>query len=319
MWSATERRTQPMKIDDDFAANALEGLSKRPKTLPSRFFYDARGSELFERITDLPEYYLTRTEISILKASAAEMLEGIGEDAVLVEFGSGSSLKTEILLNQKPQPSTYVPIDISRSALESAAARLSGLYPGLEVWPLVGNFARGVAFPPEIAGRAKIGFFPGSTIGNFTPLEAIGLLESMRLALGPGSLLIIGVDLRKDVNILLRAYNDSQGVTAAFNLNLLLRANRELGADFDLSVFRHEAVYDSARGRIEMHLVSLEAHIVRLAGQSIRFGKDETIHTENSYKFEVEQFQGIARSAGWTPARVWMDEDGFFSLHELLA
>lgn len=318
MWSATERETQHVEMDDDFAASALEGLSKLPKTLPSRFFYDACGSELFEQITRLPEYYPTRVETAILEAHAAEMLRELGEGAVLVEFGSGSSRKTEILLNQTPQPWAYVPIDISRSALESAALRLAALYPELEVRPLVGNFTRDVAFPPEIAGRVKIGFFPGSTIGNFTPQESVGLLQAMRLALAPDGLLIIGVDLKKDVDVLLRAYNDSQGVTAAFNLNLLRRVNRELGADFDLCGFRHQAIYDSAKGRIEMHLVSLKTQTAQLARRTIRFRKDETIHTENSYKYEIEQFREIARSAGWTPGRVWADENSFFSMHELM-
>jgi dimethylhistidine N-methyltransferase len=318
MWSADERQTQPVEMDEDFAASALEGLSKRPKTLPCRFFYDARGSELFEQITSLPEYYLTRVETAILEAHAAEMLRGIGAGGVLVEFGSGSSRKTEILLNQTPQPSAYVPIDISRSALESAARRLGALYPRVDVRPLVGNFTHGVAFPSEISGRRKIGFFPGSTIGNFTPLEAINLLQSMRAALAPDGLLIIGVDLKKDADVLLRAYNDSRGVTAAFNLNLLRRANRELDADFELSAFRHEAAYDSAKGRIEMHIVSLKTQTAHVARQPIRFLQDETIHTENSYKYEIEQFHEIARSASWTPGRVWTDESRLFSVHELM-
>jgi dimethylhistidine N-methyltransferase len=304
-------------LDEDFAASALEGLSKPAKTLPSRFFYDARGSALFEQITELPEYYPTRVETAILEAYATEMLLGMGEDAALVEFGSGSSRKTEILLNQTPQPSTYVPIDISQSALETAASRLGARYPKLEVRPLLGDFARDVALPPEVAQRQKIGFFPGSTIGNFTPIEAIALLEAMRLALAPDGVLLIGVDLKKDVDVLMRAYDDSQGVTAAFNLNLLRRANHELGADFDLSAFRHEVIYDSEKARIEMHLLSLKNQTVRLARKPIPFRQGETIHTENSYKYEIEQFRSIARSAGWKAGRVWTDELSLFSVHEL--
>jgi dimethylhistidine N-methyltransferase len=313
MRSATEGA-----LDEDFAASALEGLSKQTKTLPSRFFYDARGSELFEQITELPEYYPTRVETAILEAHATEMLLGRGADAALVEFGSGSSRKTEILLDRTPQPSTYVPIDISQSALETAASRLGARYPKLEVWPLLGDFARDVALPPEIAQRRKIGFFPGSTIGNFTPIEAIALLEAMRPALAPDGVLIIGVDLKKDVDVLIRAYDDAQGVTAAFNLNLLRRANHELGADFDLNAFRHEVIYDSEKGRIEMHLSSLENQTVQLARRSFPFRRGETIHTENAYKYEIEQFRAIARSAGWKAGRVWTDELSLFSVHELV-
>ena len=229
----------------------------RSKTLPCRFFYDARGSELFEEITRLPEYYPTRTEAAILEAHAAEMADGVPDGGVLVEFGSGSSLKTEILLRQLPRLGAYVSIDVSDSALKDATARLAARFPTLDVRPIVGDFSYPVALPPDLAGRHKTGFFPGSTIGNLTPAEAGRLLRVFRRVLSPGGRLIVGVDLKKDARRLVLAYNDAAGVTAAFNLNLLARINRELGGNFDLDAFRHEAIYNPREGRIEMHLESM--------------------------------------------------------------
>lgn len=304
---------------DDFALDVVSGLSKARKSLSCRFFYDARGSELFEEITRLPEYYPTRIEAAILEANAAQMIADAGADTVLVEFGSGSSRKTEILLDHAPNLGAYAPIDVSSHALDDAKSRLAQRFPALDVRPIVGDFVRPITLPAEIAGRRKIGFFPGSTIGNFTPLEALRLLRSMRLALTPAGRLIVGVDLQKDATRLLAAYNDVKGVTASFNLNLLGRINRELDGAFDLDGFGHQAIYDAHEGRIEMRLVSRKNQTAGAAGRDFRFRRGEAIHTESSYKYTIDQFHQAARSAGWTPKRVWTDGEGLFSVHELVA
>jgi dimethylhistidine N-methyltransferase len=304
---------------DGFAAAVLDGLSRPHKSLPCRFFYDARGSELFEEITQLPEYYPTRTETAILGANAAEIVDGLPADGVLVEFGSGSSLKTEILLRQLPRLGAYVCVDVSDSALAAARARLASRFPGLDVRPIVGDFSRTVTFPADLAERPKTGFFPGSTIGNLTRADALRLLAAFRAGLAPNGRLIVGVDLKKDARRLHMAYNDPRGVTAAFNLNLLVRINRELAGTFDLGAFRHEAIYNPREGRIEMHLRSLRRQVVGVLGRPFHFGADERIHTENSYKYTVAQFHDLARSAGWEPHRVWTDGDDLFSVHELVA
>lgn len=319
MTRETARAPRPAAASDDFGRDVVDGLSRPRKRLSCRFFYDARGSRLFEDITRLPEYYPTRTEAAILAANARRMIADAGGDAALVEFGSGSSRKTEILLEQAPTLGAYAPIDVCDDALEAARRRLAKLFPRLSVRPIVADFCRPVALPAEIAGRRRIGFFPGSTIGNFTPIEATRLLRSMRLALSPAGRLIIGVDLKKDADRLLRAYNDASGVTAAFNLNLLARINHELGAGLDLGAFRHEAIYDEREGRIEMRLVSKKDQAASIAGREFRFRAGETIHTENSYKYTIDQFRRTARSAGWTPRRVWTDDEKLFSVHELIA
>lgn len=303
--------------DREFADAVLSGLSQRQKSIPSRFLYDARGSALFEEITRLSEYYPTRTELGILSAHAAEMVEGLGEDGVLVEFGSGSSVKTELLLAQAAPGITYVPVDVSRSALSEAVARLSARFPQLDMRPVVGDFSKSIALPQALDGRPAVGFFPGSTIGNFEPRDAIDLLHAFGRGLPPSSRLVVGVDLKKDARTLVRAYNDSKGVTAAFNLNLLRRINRELGADFDLGRFRHVALYVPRFGRIEMHLESTALQEVRLLGRRFRFAAGESIHTENSHKFTIAEFQGLAVAAGWQTGGVWIDERGLFSVHEL--
>lgn len=304
---------------DDVACAALAGLAKTQKSLPSWLFYDARGSELFEEITRLPEYYPTRTEAAILKTAAADIAADTPIGSVLVEFGSGSSRKTEILLAALPTLSAYAPIDVSQSALDEATGRLALRFPGLRVVPTVGDFVAPLALPGRLAKRPRLGFFPGSTIGNFAPDEACGLMKRMAQTLGPLGRLVVGVDLRKDSSILLPAYNDSAGVTAAFNVNILARLNREAGADFNLDGFAHSAVFNAAEGRIEMHLVSLEPQRVTIGGRSFDFADGESIHTENSYKYSVPQFQDFARRAGWTPHRVWTDPRQMFSLHELVA
>lgn len=319
MTKATQGPLAPAPQDDDFARLVTEGLSRPRKSLPCRFFYDAAGSALFEDITRQPEYYPTRTELSILKAHAARMLESDQPEEVLVEFGSGSSIKTEVLLREGRALRTYVPIDISRTALEEARRRLRARFPGLDVRPLRADFSRALRLAQDLAVAPKLGFFPGSTIGNFAPAEAAGLLRAMRETLSPDARLLIGVDLEKDPGLLIRAYDDARGVTAAFNLNLLARINRELGATFDLGAFRHKAIYNRAESRVEMHLVSLEDQTVKVGAARFCFRAGETIHTENAYKYSLDAFRATARAAGWTPRRVWMDEANLFSVHDLAA
>ena len=302
---------------DDFRQAVVEGLSNPRKSLPCRFFYDARGSELFEQITALPEYYPTRTEAGILSQYAAEIARAVPADSLLIEFGAGSSLKTEILLDQVAQHITYVPIDVSPSALSAAAHRLEQRYPSLEVRPIVADFSQPIELPPDLQKRARTGFFPGSTIGNLTRPEVIGLLAAFGTALDVGSSLIIGVDLKKDARRLVLAYNDSEGVTAAFNINLLTRINRELDATIDVEAFRHEAIYNPREGRIEMHLVSLRDQDATVSGRRFHFRDGESIHTENSYKYTVDEFQDLARKAGWASVNVWTDEAKQFSVHIL--
>ena len=317
MGRAAEQPLGYFCAESDFAASVLKGLSGRRKTLPCRFFYDALGSELFEQITRVPEYYLTRTETAILQAHARDIIAGHDTETVLVEFGSGSSYKTEILLQHLPQLVAYVPIDVSHSALEEAKRRLSARFPWLNVRPLTRDFRDAISFPAGFSRYEKIGFFPGSTIGNLTPHEAVLLLRSIKQTLAPNGSLILGLDLKKDPELLLRAYDDSEGVTAAFNLHLLERINRELDANFDVSAFQHRAIYNSSEGRIEMHLVSRKDQKVSVMQQCFMFCTGETIHTENSYKYTIEQFQAVSRFAGWTPRRVWTDSLNLFSVHEL--
>jgi dimethylhistidine N-methyltransferase len=320
-------RALALKTDDaldwvpaanDFAEAVVAGLSSSPKTLPCRYFYDARGSELFEAITDLPEYYPTRTETAILAAHASDVADRVADGAILVEFGSGSSRKTELLLAEMLDLAAYVPIDVSDSALAGAKERLETRFPALHVHPILGNFTDEVIYPFDLSSRPKVGFFPGSTIGNLTPSEAVELLAGMGRTLGPDGRLIIGVDLKKDPHTLVGAYNDAAGVTAAFNLNLLTRINRELRATFDLTQFRHDAVYNPREGRIEMYLVSERAQQAGIIGHTFSFAKGERIHTENSYKYTVPEFQELARHAGWEPQEVWTDRDSLFSVHELV-
>ncbi len=312
----------PRKIapwqDSEFALSVINGLSNKCKSLSCKYFYDKRGSELFEKITNLPEYYPTRTEIAILAAHAAEIVHGVQRDAILVEFGSGSSRKTEILLGSMPGLRTYVPIDVSENALHGAKQRLQDRFAALDVHPVVADFSQSPALPSNLASRPKLGFFPGSTIGNFTPSAAAGVLRTMRGMLAPDGRLIAGVDLKKDARQLVRAYNDAAGITAAFNLNLLARINIELEGTFDLEAFRHEAIYNPREGRIEMHLVAKKSQTVSVLGRWFRFFAGETIHTENSYKYSTGQFHELARISGWQPRRVWSDERKLFSVHELI-
>lgn len=293
-------------LERAFAADILSGLSAAQKNLPAKYFYDAAGSALFEQICLLPEYYLTRTETGLMRSIGAEFSPLFPDCAVLVEFGSGASEKTRLLLDAAPQIEIYVPIDISGDALDQAALRLAADFPALTIAPLEGDFSAALSLPPALAGKPRIGFFPGSTIGNFTPAEIPPLLESMRKLLGPRSLLIVGVDLVKDPAILRAAYNDRQGVTARFNKNLLARINHQLAGDFDLDAFDHLAEWNQAERRIELYLVSRHDQSVTLGGQAFPFRQGERIHTENSCKFSAPDFIALAARAGWQPKRQWI-------------
>jgi dimethylhistidine N-methyltransferase len=308
----------PAQEHDEFAQAVFAGLSGTPKSLPCRFFYDAQGSMLFEQITELPEYYPTRAEISILEAQAASIAAHTPPGSVLIEFGSGSSRKTEIVLAALHSLAAYVPIDVSSDALAEAKERLHQKFSSLRVLPVIGDFRAALTLPSDLTRRPRLGFFPGSTIGNFKPEEARALLTAMAQSLKNGGRLLIGIDLRKDAQRLEAAYDDAAGVTAAFNLNILARANRDLGADFDLEAFAHEAKFNDEASRVEIHLVSKKAQEAQVLGRRFTFAAGEKIHTEYSYKYTIESFQALAREAGWTPRQVWTDADGLFSFHELV-
>ncbi len=300
-----------------FAADTIAGLTALPKRLPPKYFYDAAGSELFERITALPEYYPTRTEIGILNEHAKDIAALIPDGAALIEFGSGSSTKTRIVLDAARQLAAYVPVDISAEFLLQQIDGLRSEYPRLTMLPVAADFSQPFEPPDAIAAMPRVGFFPGSTIGNLEPHEACSFLRQVGRILGGGSALIVGVDLIKDVQVLNDAYNDGAGVTAAFNKNLLARINRELGARFDLAAFEHHAFYNRERARIEMHLASCRRQRVIVCGRRIDFRIGETIHTENSYKYSLESFAVMARGAGWTPLAAWTDRKQYFSVHVL--
>lgn len=305
---------------ESFREAVLVGLSKSPKTLEPKFFYDETGSRLFEQICALPEYYPTRTEIAILDAYADAMRKAIGEQALLVEFGSGSSRKIRCLLDHL-QACAYVAIDISREQLLEACADLATHYPMLPITAVCADYSLPLRWDSSqnLPDRPKVAFFPGSTIGNFTPDEAQAFLGNVREFVGAEGGLLIGVDMKKDKQRLEAAYNDCAGVTAAFNLNLLHRINRELGADFDVSKFRHHAFYNEALGRIEMHLLSLSAQQVNIDGRLISFREGESIHTENSYKYSPDEFAALAESAGFRITQTWQDEQQLFGVFYLRA
>lgn len=304
---------------ESFKQAVLAGLGAERKWLPCKFFYDETGSHLFDQICDLPEYYPTRTELGILADRAGDIAAHIGPAAQLVEFGSGAGIKIRLLLSALERPLSYVPVDISRAHLLHAARDLAKDFPALGIAPVCADYTKRFALPaiPGIRPRATFGFFPGSTIGNFTPTEAAAFLARARRLLGPNTSMLVGVDLVKDPAILRAAYNDAAGITAAFNLNLLRRINRELGGDFDLDSFAHEGRWNDELGRIEMHLVSRREQSVSIAGTSFAFAPDETIHTENSYKYRIPQFQALAAEAGYRPLAVWTDAAELFSVHLL--
>jgi L-histidine Nalpha-methyltransferase len=299
-----------------FLQDVRAGLSVTPKRLPCKYFYDAAGSQLFEQITELPEYYPTRTERRILNDNAAAIARFVLPNAALVEFGSGSSAKARILM-QSATFTSYVPVDISAEFLTDEVARLQRDVPRLDVLPVTADFTQAFELPLAVRSRPRMGFFPGSTIGNFEPEGAAGFLRHAARILGSGAMLIIGADLVKSPSILHAAYNDAAGVTAAFNLNLLARINRELGGDFDLAAFEHYAFYNCGRSRIEMHLASRRRQQVSIAGTVFEFAAGETIHTENSYKYSIAGFEALARAGGWTPYAVWTDPDELFAVHAL--
>jgi dimethylhistidine N-methyltransferase len=300
----------------DFRSEVLDGLRKAVKQISPKFFYDARGSRLFDAICRLPEYYPTRTEIGILKARALEIARLIGGNCLLIELGSGSSHKVRLLL-EAVQPALYMPMDISKDHLLASARALAEDYPWLDIHAACIDYSQLSRLPQCLPEARKIAFFPGSSIGNFEPDDAVAFLQNLAPLLRPGGGLLIGVDLKKDAAMLNAAYNDRRGITAEFNLNLLRRVNRELAGDFDLANFRHAAFYNAERGRVEMHLISRRRQKVRVAGEYFEFAAGERIHTENSYKYTIEEFQSLAQRGGFCPTRVWTDARQLFSLHFL--
>lgn len=304
--------------DPGVLAEVLEGLSQPQKTLSPKFFYDARGSELFEQITRLEEYYPTRTEVGILKEHGPALGRAIGRDAVIVEFGAGNLEKIRLLLDVLEEPQGFIPIDISGDHLAEAAADLAKDYPALRIEPVAGDYTKPLALPEWAMadGAKRVGFFPGSTIGNFHPEEAEDFLRTAKAILGGGAM-VLGVDLDKDPAVLNLAYDDPAGVTAAFNLNMLSNLNGLVGADFDLASWQHRAFYDTEKRRIEMHLVSLATQTVSIGGRSIAFAEGETIHSECSYKYKPDGIRRLAAAAGWSLRHTFFDERRWFSLHYL--
>ena len=301
-----------------FASDVLDGLSQQPKQLPPKYFYDSAGSELFEQITQLPEYYPTRTELGILRERGADLRAIIPPGAALVEFGAGATTKVRLLL-ESCDIAAYVPVDISGAFINEQAHALRRDFPHLKVYPVTADFTTPFALPDDIAGMPRVGFFPGSTLGNFEPVEASAFLRSARVILGDGAEMVLGVDLEKDEAVLRAAYNDAAGVTGRFNLNVLARINTELGGNFDLSAFTHTAIYNRQRHRIEMHLVSRSPQTVHLLRHSFNFRAGESIHTESSYKYSMARFTELASGSGWTRKASWTDPDNMFSVHALVA
>ncbi len=307
---------------DSFEQAVLTGLRASPKAISAKFFYDERGSRLFEDICNQPEYYPTRTELRLLQDHACELASMIGDNSTLIEFGAGALEKVRILLDALDRPAGYIALDISGDHLKAAADSLAQDYPHMPITAICADYTRSLTLPKDLIDKSRgrtVGFFPGSTIGNFSSQEAHQFLETIRPLVGADGLLVIGVDLKKDPAILNAAYNDKAGVTAAFNLNLIHRINAELDGQFDLDSFAHKAFYNEDLGQVEMHLESLDNQIVTVAGHSFTFSKGETIHTEISCKYAPQEFQALARSAGWRPLTVFTDKMKLFSLHVLSA
>ena len=307
---------------DNFLEDVVAGLALEQKALAPKYFYDARGSELFEEICELPEYYPTRTEVALTQAHIDDIArfadDGSTDGVELIEYGSGASTKTRILI-ARLKPAVYVPVDISASALRGAAGQLAAEFAWLNICAVTGDFGRPLAIPAFGGAGRKVVYFPGSTIGNLRREEALAFLRMTRAQVGPGGAMLVGVDLKKDPNVLHAAYNDAKGVTAQFNLNLLHRINRELGGNFEVEKFAHYAFYNAAMGRIEMHLASLQPQTVDIGRYRFSFATGESIHTENSCKYAVEEFRALAAQAGFRGEAVWTDPDGLFSLHGLVA
>ena len=302
----------------NFRKDVLAGLARPQKSLPPKYFYDAAGSRLFEKICRLREYYPTRTELAITKGHLADIARFTGKGSALLEYGSGESLKTRLLIRAL-RPSVYMPVDISAPALRAAAKRLVRDFPRLGIVAITADFSQPLAMPPYRGSARRVVYFPGSTIGNLTHEEAHAFLKMTRGQVGPRGAMLVGVDLKKDANVLHAAYNDAEGVTAAFNLNLLARINRELGGDFELRRFAHYAFYNPLAGRIEMHLVARDAHVINIGNYRFSFERGESIHTENSYKYSVPEFQRLALSAGFETAKCWTDPRGWFGVFGLVA
>lgn len=301
----------------EFAEAVFTGFSQAAKYIPTKYHYDERGSALFEDITQLDEYYPTRTEIGLLKTYGDEIAQRAGDGCAVVEFGSGSSRKTHILLEHMKTASAYVPIDIDEGSLKQAAKRLKKQFPDLALHPVHADFSKEIKLPDEIGDAPRLGFFPGSTIGNFELDAAVEFLKRAGKLLGQGSALLIGADLQKDLDIVLPAYDDAKGVTAEFTLNLLHRINRELEGDLDLSQFAHRPIYNEEVGRIESYIESLIDQDVEIMGRRFSFGEGERIHVENSHKYTIPQFQQLAMEAGWASEHVWVDDGDLYSLHYL--
>lgn len=300
--------------DPAFRADVLNGLTARPRAIPARWFYDRRGSELFEDITQLPEYYPTRTETALLERVCPEVARAVGLGGAVVEFGSGSSVKTPILLRAL-RPAAYVPIDISGDFLRDSARTIAAQFPVMAVEPVEGDFLKPLKLPAGIGGLARLGFFPGSTIGNMAPVAAVDLLRTMRSSLGEGSALLIGIDRIKDPAVLVPAYDDAAGVTAAFNLNLLERINAELDGTIPVDAFAHVARWNDERARIEMHLEATRAVAFEVNGRGFAMAAGETIHTENSHKYGDRDARLLLTAGGWTVTRAWTDDAGLFGLY----
>ncbi len=300
--------------DPAFRADVLDGLARRPRAIPARWFYDHRGSELFEKITDLPEYYPTRTEAALLGEIGPDLVARIGVGRAVVEFGSGSSTKTPLVLNAI-RPSAYVPIDISGDFLRESSRTLSMAFPDLLILPFEADFTHPLTLPRTIASAPKLGFFPGSTIGNLIPRAAVDLLRAMRASLGEGAMLLIGMDRIKDADVLVPAYDDAAGVTAAFNMNLLERINRELDGTIPVDAFRHRAIWNDDRARIEMHLEATEDAAFTVDRRPFAIRAGETIHTENSHKYGPRDARILLRSGGWTPVAEWTDPEERFAVY----
>lgn len=302
--------------EDRLLLEVLQGLNSTPKTLPSKLFYDQRGSELFDKICLLPEYYPTRTETAILSDHAPEIARALGPGCSLIEYGAGNLVKARILLDQLVTPRSYIPVDISGAFLAEAVRRLTHWYPYLKITPVIADFL--APFPlPGTLGPRRVVFFSGSTIGNFEPLAAIRLLSQAAMHAGRDGSVLIGVDLVKDIEILEAAYNDSSGTTSAFNLNMLEHCNHELGCEFDLRDFRHEAFFNPTESRIEMHLRCLRSQVLDIGGEAVVFERGERIRTEYSYKYTVARFRDLARQAGLSTLKTWVDEREWFSVHLL--